>query len=489
MMDIEELKEKSKLLSAMFPPKKDVNYMSIEDYVLSTLGMEKGSIEKPEILHKNFVHLMCHLLRDIKEIEERLTDYKARYAALQNKTTNKVEFERRKLIYFCDLNKQALREINDFIVSGIPSFLSDRSYDTLNRECEHDGRSDLFYQNRYKFAWHRDYYSIEYPFGIIVKVSQYAKEKCRLDQIMEEERRLLRLFSASPEQFWNHMDRYIENDHVMQNILERVTNDYNLHKRQEIFETLSNLFSEGKYQSFITLGLIQIEGLFDDYCQIRFGESENQGTLVEKAQKTLETNEYNLLRMYPYFAFDIPLLRNEVAHKGMLKTEDAKRIAYDLVLDLNTLSQMVKSESRDKFIYAIMAYEKLLEWQPKEDGNNDEFYDTLFYELLMLDKMANAHFWKVLKKPEDYKDEIEFYREDDLPEGMNDLPGIVDVMSRLVRSEGFWKAMRRLINQHNTPTSRWIEIEDFARKMKNEYIAVLEPNAKAECIEVAKVVR
>ncbi len=252
---------------------------------------------------------------------------------------------------------------------------------------------------------------------------------------------------------------------------------------------MNSLFSEGKYQSFITLGLIQIEGLFDDYCQIRFGESENQGTLVEKAQKTLETNEYNLLRIYPYFAFDIPIVRNEVAHKGMLKTEDAKRIAYELVLDLNTLSQMIKSESMDKFVYAIMTHEKLLEWEPKNDDNTDELYDTLLNELLMFDKMENTHFWKVLKNPEDYRDEIEFYRKNDLPEGMIDLPGIIDVMSRLVRSEGFWKAMHRLVDKHIISTNKWIEAEEFARKMKNEYIAVLEDDAKVECIEVSKVVR
>lgn len=49
--------------------------------------------------------------------------------------------------------------------------------------------------------------------------------------------------------------------------------------------------------------------------------------------------------MYPYFAFDVPLLRNEVAHKGMLQTENAEFWAYNLVLDLNTLSQLVKTES------------------------------------------------------------------------------------------------------------------------------------------------
>lgn len=487
-MDIEELKEKAMQLSPLISRKDAVDYISIEDYVLSTLGMEKSKIEKPEIFYKNFVYLMCHLYRDINEIENRLADYRTRYHSLENVKNNKAEFERRKLIFFCDLNKEALQEIDSFIANGISAFLLDHSYDILNRECERDALSDLHYRNRYKFAWHRDYYSIDYPFAIIVKVSQYTREKFHFEQVIDAERRLLTLYNDSPEQFWRQMDQYIEADHVMQNIMERVSNDYNLHKRLEIFETLNNLFSEGKYQSFITLGLIQIEGLFDDYCQIRYGESDNQGTLVEKAQKTLETNEYNFLRMYPYFAFDIPLVRNEVAHKGMLRTENAKRMAYNLVLDLNTLSQMVLSESRDKFVYAVMAHEKLLEWEPKDDGNTDELYDTLLYELIMYDKMANAHFWKVLKNPDCFREEIEFYRQDDLPEGMTDLPGIIDVMSKLVRTEGFWKAMHRLVNQHITPTSKWVEVEEFARKMKNEYIAVLEPDAKAECIEVSKVV-
>ena len=487
-MDIEELKEKAMQLSPLISRKDAVDYISIVDYVLSTLGMEKSKIEKPEIFYKNFVYLMCHLYRDINEIENRLADYRTRYHSLENVKNNKAEFERRKLIFFCDLNKEALQEIDSFIANGISAFLLDHSYDILNRECERDALSDLHYRNRYKFAWHRDYYSIDYPFAIIVKVSQYTREKFHFEQVIDAERRLLTLYNDSPEQFWRQMDQYIEADHVMQNIMERVSNDYNLHKRLEIFETLNDLFSEGKYQSFITLGLIQIEGLFDDYCQIRYGESDNQGTLVEKAQKTLETNEYNFLRMYPYFAFDIPLVRNEVAHKGMLRTENAKRMAYNLVLDLNTLSQMVLSESRDKFVYAVMAHEKLLEWEPKDDGNTDELYDTLLYELIMYDKMANAHFWKVLKNPDCFREEIEFYRQDDLPEGMTDLPGIIDVMSKLVRTEGFWKAMHRLVNQHITPPSKWVEVEEFARKMKNEYIAVLEPDAKAECIEVSKVV-
>lgn len=468
--------------------KKDVNYKRIEDYVLETLEIAKDSVTNSELFQKNFVHLVCHLYKDIKEIEKRLTDYRSRYDAITNVKRNEAEFERRKLRYFCDMNNQALTEILEFITNGIPSFLLDLRYDALGRECERDGCSDLFYRRRYKYARHRDYYSMDYPFGIIAKVCQYAIDKYNPLDLISRERQLLKIYTENPVQFWGIMDHYVEHDDVMGNILKRVSNNYHLNKRKEIFETLVELFAGKKYQSFITLGLIQIEGLFDDYCQIRFGESQNQGTLVEKALKTLETNEYNLMRLYPYFAFDIPLLRNEAAHKGMLKAENLQRIAYNLVLDLNTLSQMVKSESYEKFVYAIMAHEDLLKWEPEDDGETDELYDVLLDELLMFDNMANDHFWKILLNPAGYVDEIEFYRTEDLPEGMIDLPGIVSVLSQLVRSEGLWKAMHRLVQDSITPNSRNLDIEVFAKRMKNQYISVLTGPAKTECIEIAKIV-
>lgn len=491
-MNIDEIRARSSLLSETLPTtdlRKDTNYVAIEDYVLSTLGIEKSSLGdlNPELYYKNYVYLMCCVTKDIGEIERRLACYKSKYISMQNIRTNAAEFERRKLVYFCDLNKEALEEICIFIAESIPEFLRDSNYDLLNRECECDGLSDLFFRRRYKYAWHRDYYSSDYPYGILVKLSQYVKEKYELAQTLQEEQRLLNLYLQQPEMFWVLMKQYVDTDNVMATILERVSNNYHLKKRQEIFEALNDLFIQKKYQTFITLGLIQVEGLFDDYCQIRFGEKENMGTLIEKAKRTLSTNEYTFLKMYPYFAFDVPLLRNEVAHKGMLQTEEAELMAYNLVLDLNTLSQMVKSESYDKFIPAIMAHEELIKWSP-DDSSTDELYDTLIGELFMLDRIANEHFWEIIRNPEKYEDEILFYKKSDLPEGYVDLPGIVDVLSQLVRSEGFWKAMHRLVAKYLTPSSKWDEVFTFAKRMKDQYIGLLEDTAKSECIEIAKIV-
>lgn len=491
-MNTDEIRARSTLLSETLPTtdlRKGTNYIAIEDYVLSALEIEKSSLGdlNPELYCKNYVYLMCCVTKDIEEIEKRLACYKSKHISLQNIKTNTAEFERRKLVYFCDLNKEALEEICIFIAEGIPEFLRDSNYDLLNRECERDGLSDLFFRRRYKYAWHRDYYSSDYLYGISVKLSQYVKEKYELTQTLQEEQRLLNLYLQQPETFWALMKQYVDTDNVMATILERVSNNYHLKKRQEIFETLNDLFIQKKYQTFITLGLIQVEGLFDDYCQIRFGEKENMGTLIEKAKRTLSTNEYTFLKMYPYFAFDVPLLRNEVAHKGMLQTEEAELMAYNLVLDLNTLSQMVKSESYDKFIPAIMAHEELIKWNP-DDDSTDELYDTLVGELFMLDKIASEHFWEIIRNTEKYKDEILFYKKDDLPEGYSDLPGIVDVLSQLVRSEGFWKAMHRLVTKYLTPLSKWDEVLTFAKRMKDQYIGSLKDTAKSECIEIAKVV-
>jgi len=491
-MDIEEIKTNSLTLTDMLFEKEatqSIGYISIDDYILSTFGFEKSTLTdlSPELLKKNFIFLMCHIARDIKEIGERLRSYKAKHTSLQNTKTNAAEFERRKLVYFSDINKEAIGEICSFIAKGIPEFLKDSPYDLLNRECEREGLSNFFFQRRYKYAWYRSYYSVDYPYGISVKLNQYVKEKYSLTESLQEEQRLMDLHSRNPEAFWKLMNNYVDHDDVMKRILERVSNNYHLKKRQEIFETLNGLFTQKKYQSFITLGLIQVEGLFDDYCQIRFGEGENNGTLVEKVKKSLSTNEYTFLQMYPYFAFDVPLLRNEVAHKGMLQTENAEFWAYNLVLDLNTLSQLVKTESYDKFIPAIMTFDELLKWDP-EKNTTSELFDTLVSELFMADKIANEHFWSVIKQPEEYKDEIMFYKICDLPEGSMDLPGIIDLLSQLVRSEGLWGAMYRFVANRVTPSNKWDEVLAFAKRMKDQYIGLLEDDAKSECIEVAKIV-
>jgi hypothetical protein len=47
----------------------------------------------------------------------------------------------------------------------------------------------------------------------------------------------------------------------------------------------------------------------------------------------------------------------------------------------------------------------------------------------------------------------------------------------------------KTIEQYSSPTTEWDEFEEFARFMKNDYIAELDGEAKKYCIEVSKVLK
>ncbi|WP_164174239.1 hypothetical protein [Ruminococcus flavefaciens] len=481
--------EVAKALHESLFPTKDVKYTTIEEYVLQTLGVTQTPSIEPEVFQRNFIYLMCNIIKDIKEIEDRLKTYRKEFDSLKSDKGLDTEYKRRKLKYFCEINKQAHKEICSFISDGLAKYLLDKSYDMLKREDEREGQFDIYSSLRYKYALHRKFFSYDYPFDAASKIEVYLRSKYELIDRPYEEMRLMDLLTKDPDAFWKKLYQYVDDDNIMDIIKETVENNYHLSKRKEIFETLNDLLSSLKYQSFITLGLIQIEGLFDDYCRLKFGENNTQGTLIEKVKKSLENNEFAFYRMYPYFALDIPKLRNEVAHTGMIQTEDTKKMVYNLILDLNTLAQMVIKESDFKFRTAQLIYEKISEFDFDSDDPKivDNAYDRLLHEMLYYFEFPYDDFWNMIKNPNDYIDEIQFYKIKDLEEGYIDIPGIINSISEIVRSVGFWKAIHRLVKDNCKETSWWIEAEEFAKKMKNDYISILDQDAKAECIEVSRI--
>ena len=485
-MSIDEINEKAEALSMLLhsDPEK-VKHNKIKDYVISNLDIKEDKNNEFEV-YKNFVYLMCQIYKDIKEIEARLDFYKKQYNKISNDKSNEAEYKRKKLNYFIKMNRDALSDINLFIANDISSYLDKQNYDLLEREYKKDELSDLFKKFRYDYAIYHDYYSEDFPFSIFVKIYQYVRTKCKFENEKEEENLLLNKYAENKVEFWKMMFNYVDDEKVMQKNLETVTSDYNLHKRQEIFETMSVLFEQKKYQTFIVLGLIQIEGLFDDYCTICSEDYNNHVTLKEKVEKALEQNESIYPKMYPYFAFDIPLLRNEVAHKGFLKTENAKKIAYEIVLDLNTLLCLIKSESISKFIEIISINKELL----INSNDKDEIDDKLLVELLGYDQMLSDCFFEVIKNPEKYRDEIEFYNKRELSYGETDFFRIICNVSNLFKSEGFWKAMHRLTVKSKDINSicKKRQVGSFIKKIKDQYIGILEGAAKTECIEVSKIV-
>lgn len=286
----------------------------ISEYMLKQLGIDIAKLKDTEknLLLKNFVHLMCNVLSDIKLVNNRLIQYQEKYDKCKNDKSNVAEYYRRKIEHFCKINKEALTEIMDFLQNRIGNYIMENRFDTLAREENGENLSTFFLKRRYKIAQFPEYFDLDYNYATIVKVN-YLPDIDFMDK-MNVEKEFLSLYQTDKEQYYQKLHKEVDDKKIMDWNLARVENNYHLNKRTEIFQDLAKLFYNKHYQSFLSLGLLQLEGLFYDICQIKYGIKDNMGTLVEKVQKSLSTrNEFSFMRFYPYFAFDVPIQRKDIA--------------------------------------------------------------------------------------------------------------------------------------------------------------------------------
>lgn len=93
----------------------------LEEYLARELDIDLSTINETEknLMNRNFVHIMCTVIDDIRSIDKRLTEYKERYESIKNDKSNADDFKRRKIKYFCDINKNAKSEILNFLTNGV----------------------------------------------------------------------------------------------------------------------------------------------------------------------------------------------------------------------------------------------------------------------------------------------------------------------------------------------------------------------------------
>lgn len=458
--------------------------VTIENYLLEQLGIDSSKMadDKKKLLHKNFTHLVCLVVADLKVIRRRLIAYKAERSSLEGIKSNEAEYRRRKLEYFARLNKAAQDEIVDFLNNKMAEYLLETQYDTLERDSNNNDELGRMYRNRrYTFAQFPQYYDVDFDFSTVVKASQLPG--IELIDIPVTEKKYLELHKNCPEDYYREIAKVIKTQKVMENLLDYVKGNYHLYKRQEIFEDLLRLYKEKHFQSFVALGLLQLEGLFFDICSIRYEEKENAGSLVEKAEKALDSkNAIYFMRMYPYFAFDVPVRRNEIAHTGLIKNDDLEHVANELVLDLNAVARIAKMESDGNYRVFMMINEAMM---GTDFSDEKAVNHKLVYEIFANRVISTDSFWKVLKNPSEFEEELNFYKIDNLPEGYVDLPIVVKTISELVYKTAFWEEMVRVMNEYKDNK----DMKQFLLKMAKDYVMVLDSEAKKKCIEILKVLK
>lgn len=454
----------------------------ILDLLLTQLNICNKDLNRTEMenIISNYVFITEVIRKDLLEIDERLEDLRE----LDKSTPKDEDYKHKKYRYFAKINRNAKDKIMEFYSDRLKDWLLEsKSYKYLDRKD--DSLTMLFFNGRYEYAQFRKYYSHNYDFSTEAKLRFIPGIFGKEDKVIKT---YIELKASSSEDYGREIGRMVTENKIIEYIRDKIRYNHHLSRRNEIFETLTSLFNQNKYQSFIALSVLQLEGLFYDCCSIIAKKElgNKAGTLVEKAQKVFSAKPILQFSIYPYFAFDVPELRNEVAHNGIVSSKELRSTANNIILDLYTLVYWANHLSTDKYIHLLMIMDKMKDVQ----NNEEETVKTLFLEMMMSYQISNGEFIEVLKDPNTYKDEIEFYEPQDKIEGNMSLGDTISFLSNKIRSEMFWRYMLETIDigKENHESGKLFDLIDFITKLKNTFISVLQNESpeKLVCEEVAK---
>ena len=450
-------------------------------YDALSLTMEK--IKNKDVLLRNYIYCMVTARKHLLEIDSRLKLIKQN----ERQIADKESYSFKKLKYFEKKNNDAKEQIIDFICYGMIDYISgrdDRYFDLIDRNNE----ENMWLSGpTYDYQYNSKYYDPYYDFSTFSKF--YDIPNTPLIEFLRRIEENIALKATSMEDYYLKVKNTVNDNRLLDKMVERVEKNYHMHHRKEIFDSLLSLFNDKKYLAFVVSATIQLEGMFFDLVSIKYNNKEKQGTLVEKVDKAFGNNEILKLTLYPYFAFDVPDLRNQVAHKGLVNVENIEMLAYELVLDLNCIVSLVEKESIDKYKRVLKIRDKLNEVDSDDFENDVEYYkklsEILLTELYMADKFRTPYFWDIMADPKQFNEELNYYIPAEKDENMIYLKNIVFSVSNLMRKEEFWQVILDSCEHISVDNGKVLNnFGTFIEKLKNVFIPRLEGTSKKLCIQV-----
>ncbi len=453
------------------------------DFLLNALSISNETIKNEDVFLRNYIYSMIIARKHLLEIDNRLKIIKNK----KNSIGDKESYSYRKLKYFENKNEDAKQQIIDFICYKLVDYVTKRN----------DGYADLIDRNKeenmwligptYDYQYNSQYYDPDYDFSTFAKF--YNIPNVPLIDFVENIEKTIELKSKSIDEYFTKVKETVEKNELLSKMVERVSKNYHMHHRKELFESLLALFNEKKYLAFVVNASIQLEGMFHELVSIKYGKKEKQGTLVEKVDKAFNKNQILKHTLYPYFAFDVPELRNQVAHSGIVETDNIEILAYELLLDLNCIVTLAEKESIDKYKTILVIREKLNDVNSEDFENDEEYYkkisEILLAELYISDKFNTPSFWDIMTEPQKFDDELNYYIPAEKDDNMIYLKNVVYAVSNLIRKEEFWQTILDSCTSISIDETGLNDFGKFVEKFKNMYIPRLADESKKLCCQVS----
>ncbi len=426
-------------------------------------------------LINNYITVITDLLSDLSAIGHNISEIKSRTIL------DKDSYQYKKQQYFLKINYEIQNRKQLELSQKLNDVLTTRMGQNLSGEQDIDGLLKLDEFSSLSFT-----YNIKFDFGVFVKFFKIIK--WNKDEVFN----LIKLKSHSEDEYYKYVKNYIAENRVLEYINFKAKEHYLLSEKEEILSILLGLYQYEKYQAFVSLGAIQVEGLFYDFCSLINGgtRKSEEGTMINKVDKVFNNNRNQALIYYPYFAFDVPIYRNEVAHNGVASVKKAEYLAHDILLDMYIIIKLMQDtwlpfNNVCHFILGLKDKEKIKDY-------SEEYYPPIFTEMygfLMLYRDINQEFgiFKIMKERDKHKDILTRFPTFYNGERTNLYDEIGSILN-LFEEEKFWKYIFDTVLKYGFNGTNFA---DFIKKLVDEFIGYLPKKSGSHnyCIEINKKVQ
>lgn len=361
--------------------------------------------EEPKI---KFAELAFRVNEDLIALAENISYLMNELGALEEKKKNcgrltaDDRYYRNSLEYFKMKNLAAKDEIVDFMTHKIKQHAISKA--SVKNPAFVSGLL-LFGDSPYAFG-RRFHWALADSYDVR-SLDAYSNKF--MDLPVSSRSELVKECRRSPENFKEYATAYISGalgdlHSVREKLADLVDKSHILFSRKQVIETMLRHFEENDYISFVSMAPLQIEGIFADICR-GIGISESQLDISSLNDKLQHIDErMRSFFSFEYYAFKFPVLRNLVAHGGLVDGE-LEDTAIHLMLDLLPVCELTVSKDLP-IMHALEVlkeasngkHNKLVEWLDlRKSVDIPDFYDT--HETVA---MAEAHytsqaFWNYLE--------------------------------------------------------------------------------------------
>lgn len=194
--------------------------------------------------------------------------------------------------------------------------------------------------------------------------------------------------------------------------------------------------------------------------------------------------------MYPYFAFEMPNVRNKIAHQGFWDASDLKNFANELMFDIYAIINSISLT--DTIPFTLHRIFPFLRKKISDSHYDQKHFQTILAELFAasgfnLKKNWYTVFFDAIKNRESYKEVLEFYKINCMDGVITDYYQECCEINNVFHTETFWGEIINLLkSSYENPG-----LIGFVNTLANNYIGEFEKGSrlKDKTIQIKQILK